>query len=167
MDNAAALLAGLENPSLERVAAQVAALRRRLDAPELAPLKEVMLLWAQRVSRRRLKLDLGINDMAEMDRLHESGELETFFTARAQAERDRLHAEGLAEGIERGLAAERDLLRRLAESKFGAAASERLALVLAEVDDPERLAETGDWIIECTTAESLIVRFTDVLGASP
>ena len=32
MDNAAALLAGLENPSLERVAAQVAALRRRLDA---------------------------------------------------------------------------------------------------------------------------------------
>ena len=56
MDNAAALLAGLENPSLDRVAAQVAALRGRLDAPELKPLKEVMLLWAQRVSQRRLNL---------------------------------------------------------------------------------------------------------------
>ena len=78
MDNAAALLAGLENPSLERVAAQVAALRRRLDARELKPLRELMLLWAQRVSRRRLNLDLGIEDMAELDRLHESGELEVF-----------------------------------------------------------------------------------------
>ena len=83
MDNAAALLAGLENPSLERVAAQVAALRRRLDARELKPLRELMLLWAQRVSRRRLNLDLGIEDMAELDRLHESGELEVFFTERA------------------------------------------------------------------------------------
>ena len=164
MDNAAALLAGLENPSLDHIAAQVAALRRRLDAPELEPLREVMLLWAQRVARRRLKLDLGISNMAEMDRLHESGELETFFTARAQAERDRLRAEGLAEGIERGLAAERGLLRRQAERKFGTAASERLALVLKEVDDPERLAETGDWIIECTTWESLIARLTDVFG---
>ena len=79
MDNAAALLAGLENPSLERVAAQVAALRRRLDAPELKPLKELMLLWAQRVSQRRLNLDLGIEDMAEVDRLHESGDLEVVF----------------------------------------------------------------------------------------
>ena len=34
MDNAAALLAGLENPTVERVASQVAALRRRLDGPE-------------------------------------------------------------------------------------------------------------------------------------
>ena len=57
--------------------------------------------------------------------MHESGELETFFTERALAERDKLRtegrAEGRAEGIERGLeqgiAAERDLLRRLATRK--------------------------------------------------
>ena len=75
-DNAAALLAGLENPSPSRIAGQVTALHRRLRAPELAPLREVMLLWAQQVARRRIGLDLEIRDMAEMDRLHESGDLE-------------------------------------------------------------------------------------------
>ena len=39
-DNAAALLAGLENPSPERIAEQLAALHRRLGARELAPLAE-------------------------------------------------------------------------------------------------------------------------------
>ena len=172
MENAAALLAGLENPSLERVAAQVAALRRRLDAPELKPLKELMLLWAQRVSRRRLKLDLGIEDMAEVDRLHESGELETFFTERALAEREKLRAEGRAEGrtegpegiergIEQGIAAERDLLRRQAARKFDAGTAERLAGLLSRIDDPERLAEAGAWIIECASGDELIGRFGD------
>ena len=157
MDNAAALLAGLENPSLERIAAQLAALRRRLDARELKPLRELMLLWAQRVSRRRLNLDLGIEDMAELDRLHESGDLEVFFTERALAEREKLRSEGRAEGI----AAERDLLRRLAARKFDAGTAERLAGLLSRIDDPERLAETGDWIIECASGDELIGRFGD------
>ena len=176
MDNAAALLAGLENPSLERVAAQVAALRRRLDAPALKPLRELMLLWAQRVSQRRLKLDLGIEDMAELDRLHESGELEVFFRERALAEREKLRAEGRAEGIERGIrrgierglergiVAERDLLRRLAARKFDAGTAERLAGLLSRIDDPERLAETGDWIIECAGGDELIARVGDIAG---
>ena len=60
-------------------------------------------------------LDLGIDDMAGVDRLHGSGELEAFFAARRRAYEDRYRAEG----IEQGLAAERKLLRRLAESKFG------------------------------------------------
>ena len=169
MDNAAALLAGLENPSLERVAAQVAALRRRLDAPELKPLKELMLLWAQRVSQRRLNLNLGIEDMAEVDRLHESGELEVFFTERALAEREKLRSEGRAEGIERGLeqgiAAERDLLRRLATRKFDAGTAERLAGVLSRIDDPEGLAAAGDWIIECASGDELIARVGDIAGS--
>ncbi len=169
MDNAAALLAGLENPSLERVAAQVAALRRRLDAPELKPLKELMLLWAQRVSQRRLNLDLGIEDMAEVDRLHESGDLEVFFTERALAEREKLRSEGRAEGIERGLeqgiAAERDLLRRLATRKFDAGTAERLTGLLSRIDDPEGLAAAGDWIIECASGDELIARVGDIAGS--
>ena len=172
MDNAAALLAGLENPSLERVAAQVAALRRRLDAPELKPLKELMLLWAQRVSQRRLNLDLGIEDMAEVDRLHESGDLEVFFTERALAEREKLRSEGRAEGIERGIergleqgiAAERDLLRRQATRKFDAGTAERLAGLLSRIDDPEGLAAAGDWIIECASGDELIARVGDIAG---
>ena len=50
-DNAAALLAGLENPSPERIAEQLAALHRRLGAHELAPLRNVMLRWARRGKR--------------------------------------------------------------------------------------------------------------------
>ena len=177
MDNAAALLAGLENPSLERIAAQVAALRHRLDAPELKPLKELMLQWARRVSRRRLNLNLGIDDMAEVDRLHESGQLEVFLTERALAEREGLRAEGRAEGrtegraegraegVEQGIAAERDLLRRQAARKFDAGTAERLAGLLERIDDPERLAEAGDWIIECADGDELIARVGDIAGS--
>ena len=158
-DNAAALLAGLENPSLERIAAQMTALRRRLSAHELAALREVMLLWAQQVARRRIGLDLEIRDMAEMDRLHESGDLEEYFAVRVRAWQDEYRAEGRAQGIEQGLAAERDLLHRQAARKFGAGTAERLAGLLAKIGDSHRLAEVGDWIIDCTTGDDLIARF--------
>ena len=168
-DNAAALLAALENPSPSRIAGQVTALHRRLSAHELAALREVMLLWAQQVAKRRIDLNLGIRDMAEMDRLHESGDLEAYYAARLRAWQDEYRAEGRAQGIERGieqgLAAERDLLRRLAARKFGAGTAERLASLLAPIGDTRRLAEVGDWIIDCTTGDDLIARFGN--GAEP
>ena len=159
-DNAAALLAGVENQWQERIPAQLAALRRRLDAPELAPLREVMLRWAQHLAKHRSDdLDLGIGDMAEIDRMHESGELEGYFAERVRVWQDRYRAEGRAEGIEqgieqgiqrgiergleRGLAAERGLLCRQAARKFGAGTAERLAGLLAHVGDTGRLAQVG------------------------
>ena len=48
--NAAEMLAGLCYPSLDRVPGDVAALRARLDAPELRPLLEIVLLWAQQTA---------------------------------------------------------------------------------------------------------------------
>ena len=173
-DNAAALLAGLENQWPERIGAQLVALRRRLDAPELASLWEVMLRWTQHLASRRNRLDLvGAVDMAEIDRMHESGELEGYFAARLRAWQDEYRAEGRAEGIEqgieqgieRGLAAERELLCRLAARKFGAGVAERLAGVLASIDDTGRLAQAGEWIIDCATGESLIARFGNGAGS--
>ena len=173
-DNAAALLAGLENQWPERIGAQLVALRRRLDAPELASLWEVMLRWTQHLASRRNRLDLvGAVDMAEIDRMHESGELEGYFAARLRAWQDEYRAEGRAEGIEqgieqgieRGIAAERELLCRLAARKFGTGAGERLAGVLAQVGDTNRLAQVGDWIIDCATGESLIARFGNGAGS--
>ena len=99
--------------------------------------------------------------MAEVDRLHESGELEVFFTERALAEREKLRAEGRAEGI----AAERDLLCRLAARKFDAGRAEELAGLLSRIGDPERLAEAGDWIIECASGDELIARVGDIAGS--
>ena len=62
--------------------------------------------------------------------------------------------EGLEQGIEQG----RALLCRLAARKFDAAAGEGLAAALTGVADPDRLAQVGDWIIECETGADLLAR---------
>ena len=67
--------------------------------------------------------------------------------------------QGMAQGVERGVtegmvrarADERARLCRLAGRKFGGRAAERLAQGIDGVTDPERLAEAGDWIIDCGT----------------
>ena len=171
-DNAAALLAGLENLWRERIPAQLAALRRRLDGPELAPLREVVFRWVQHLAKQRNRLDLGMEDMAEIDRLHESGETEAYFAARLRAWQDEYRTEGRAQGIaqgleqgmERGLAAERALLCRLAGRKFDAGTAERLAGLLAPISDTDRLAQVGEWIIDCETGERLIAHFGNGAG---
>ena len=67
-------------------------------------------------------------------------------------------ADWVAEGLEQGRAEERALLCRQAARKFDAATGQRLAAALADVADAERLAEVGDWIIECGTAAELLAR---------
>ena len=57
-----------------------------------------------------------------------------------------------------GLAHERVLLRRQAALRFGADTAERLEEVLAGVVDPERLAETGEWLVRCETGDELLAR---------
>ena len=64
--------------------------------------------------------------------------------------------QGLRQGVERGLAEQRALLRRMAERKFGAAVAEALASRLADIDDPARLAEVGEHVIDCTTGTTLL-----------
>ena len=66
--------------------------------------------------------------------------------------------QGREQGLEQGRSEERALLCRLAARKFDAGAPQRLAAALAEVADPERLAEVGDWIIECGTEAELLTR---------
>ena len=67
--------------------------------------------------------------------------------------------QGRRQGIEQGVASGRiDLLRRQAVRKFGAPVGERFSALLDGVDDPERLDEVGDWLIECDTASVLLER---------
>ena len=66
--------------------------------------------------------------------------------------------QGREQGLEQGRSEERALLCRLAARKFDAGAAQRLAGALAGVADPERLAEVGDWIIECGTEAELLTR---------
>ena len=63
---------------------------------------------------------------------------------------------GEKHGMEQGLAAERELLRRLATRKFGAAAGDALARHLADIADPDRLARIGERIVDCGTGAELL-----------
>ena len=67
-------------------------------------------------------------------------------------------AEWVEEGREQG---QRELLCRQAARKFDAAVAERLAAKLEGVEDADRLAQVGDWIIECETSDDLFARFED------
>ena len=85
------------------------------------------------------------------------------------------HRQGLEEGlkqdekrgIERGLAVERELLSRLAARKFGAAVGDALVRHLADISDPDRLAEIGERIIDCGTGAELIEWLGENRGALP
>ncbi len=67
-------------------------------------------------------------------------------------------AEWVEQGREQG---QRELLCRQAARKFDATAAERLAAKLEGVEDADRLAQVGDWIIECETSDDLFARFED------
>ena len=64
----------------------------------------------------------------------------------------------ILQGVERGLANERTLLRRQAARKFDAATAAALARRIEAVTDAHRLAEVGDWIIDSDTDADLLER---------
>ena len=73
----------------------------------------------------------------------------------------------LREGLEQGLAHERALLRRQAASRFGEDTAGRLSEALAQVADPERLAEVGEWLVRCDTGAELLARVAGMAGGRP
>ena len=107
-----------------------------------------------------------IEGFEEMERLEEAGELRETVQDRVrawrEADREQGREQGRAEGVEQGRAEgveqERALLLRLTERKFGAETAERLAALVAGICEPERLADVGDWIIDCATGDELIAR---------
>ena len=63
---------------------------------------------------------------------------------------------GMRQGLERGLMAERALLCRLTRRRFGKSCAEQLERLLELVYNPERLAEVGEWIIDCETGDEFL-----------
>ena len=53
---------------------------------------------------------------------------------------------------------ERALLVRQAARRFDAGTAERLSALLLRVEDPDRLAEVSDWIVDCATDTDLLDR---------
>ena len=53
---------------------------------------------------------------------------------------------------------QRALLCRQAAARFDADTAARLVDTLAPIAHPERLAEVGDWLVRCDTADEFLAR---------
>ena len=71
-------------------------------------------------------------------------------------------AKGLEQGIEQGLERERALVRGLAVRRFGPGVAQRLAPLLKQLTDADRIAAVATGVIECETADEFIARAREV-----
>ena len=76
------------------------------------------------------------------------------------------YAEAREMGREEARAEQRALLCRQAARKFDAGTAARLAERLAEITDPDRLAEVGEWLLECEHGDELLGRVARLCAAS-
>ena len=65
-------------------------------------------------------------------------------------------AEGRAEGLSEGLREGERMLRRQVARRFGSSAGDALAALLAGEQDAGHLAELGDLVLDCESAEELL-----------
>ena len=72
---------------------------------------------------------------------------------------ERGREQGIAQGRKQGIAqGRRELLRRLAERRFGPETAAQLAAYMAEAAGVEELLQVGDWILDCATGRELLDR---------
>ncbi len=79
---------------------------------------------------------------------------------------DELNQEWLAKGLEQGIERERALVRGLATRRFGPGVAQRLAPLLEQLSDADRIAAVATGVIECETADEFIARAQEVQRAS-
>ena len=117
--------------------------------------RKAFRLWALALLRARAWDGDGLSAFED-----EQGENEmtTLLEANGRKIRADIFEQGVAQGEARARADQRAQLRRLAGRKFGGRAAERLSTLIEDVADPERLAEVGDWIIDCGTETELLAR---------
>ena len=139
---------------------------RLLATGEHEQLRETFLGWfRQLVGRSGVDLEF-LEDRAKMEQMAQSGALRTTLEERFRAMHDVYRAEGeqrglrrgLEQGLEQGLERERQLLVRLARRKFGTDVAEALAGLLAGIDDPDRLQDVGEWIVDCDIGSELLAQ---------
>ena len=158
---------------LERV---VDALIEWLRGPGHQELRRSFGEWIRQVLIRRLPGSVDLPPMPELE------EVKTMLAERVDEWFDEAREKGLKAGREKGIeegrkegrkegieqvrAEERALLCRLAARKFDTETAERLSGLLDRLTDPDRLAEVGEWIIECGTGADLLDRVERVVRHS-
>ena len=114
---------------------------------------------------RRLGEDEGTtpDDDPQLGRHRRQAHTAGLWAGRAEGHAEGLEqgrAEGLEQGRAEGIARERAALVRRTARKFGASAADRLSAFLAELEDPNRLTEAGDLLLECEDADDLLSRLS-------
>ena len=140
-------------------------LSERLGGPEHRALRMAFIEWVRQSVAPGMvpkvpMLKSQLNKIAELGELQDMKSLvlksmEDYWQGQVAEAAAQGMAQGVnrgeARGMERARADERALLCRQAGRKFGGRAQSRLSAVIEGVTEPDRLAEVGDWVIDCDT----------------
>ena len=74
--------------------------------------------------------------------------------------------QGIEKGALQGMQAERALLVRQVQRRFDTHTAEQLAELLQAIDDPDRLADIGEWLIDSNTGAVLLKRVRELVNNS-
>ncbi len=155
VDNAAWLLAALENADVVHAAEWLGALIRRLAAPAQKELQDVAVQWVLRTLKLN-GMDLEVESMAEVAASQANGDWDAHVAARRARWMREYFSDAIAEGEARGVARERELLVELARARFDAETAEALRRRLGGVADPERLKQVGLRLVTCNSGAELL-----------
>ena len=144
----AAVVALEQSRSPEDLKRAVDALHARSWVPDERELERVFAEWVWRLARRLVPDAATPPTVVTLENLKMTLEERVSEWPRQWRQ----------EGIEQGLEQQRALLRRLAATRFGDHAAERLAPVLTGIADPNRIAEIGEWLVRCDTATEFLTR---------
>ena len=156
-------------PSRNRMSA-VIALEQSRSPRDVAQVAEMLTAWLPDLQVRRAFADWMrqiverlVPSGVELPPIRKLEDVSMTLVERAAEWSREWLKEGLEQGIEQGLDRERALLCRMTASRFGVATAERLAELLAPITDAERLADIGDWLVQCDTGTDFLAR----VGAAP
>ncbi len=155
--------------SVETVEEALETLAGRVSSSDQPELLGAFLVWYEQARRRH---GLPKPDLSILDDLNEGkimpnevmSEQVARWANRRFAERaaplvERSRVEGRTEG-------QAAVICRQAARKFDPETADRLAGRLAEISDPERLGEVGEWLLECASAEELLDRVARLCEAA-
>ena len=112
--------------------------------------------FLDRTAEKVPKLKTKLREIAEL------GEFEDMKSFMLKSMEDHWLGQGMERGVTVGMeqarAEERARLCELARRKFSRRAAERLAATIDGVSSADRLAEVGNWIIDCGTEAEFLAR---------
>jgi predicted transposase/invertase (TIGR01784 family) len=125
-----------------------------LATPEQTRLRRSFTIWIKRVLLPAENFEQSIphiNDLAEIKTMLAQRVSEWTRQWKQQG-----WLEGLEKGMEKGMEAEKILLIRQIQRRFGQAIADTAKTILSSVMDTDTLEQIGDWIIDCNDGETFL-----------